>query len=640
MSDWLSVFDIWEKFSPFLRRSLVSRKGLFNWAEELGYVMHKGEITKCYYLLDYLEENNLFQPIYITDADSDYAQELDRRGRFSFFPNEPKEKDFIKFYHPFQFFQFILYWDSFKKYYNKDSKFYYYSQKKYIKNGVEIKKRDKFLRKIENEEKKWIKSSIKKRFDIYNKNVKNSKDRTFREKFQQIRKNNRDLKQAIKNKKVYDNFFRHLTGSHWLSFDFLKVWIKLDSLMLFRDRIITPGTVKVEPILNTESRYDKGEKELVLKNYYSWRDSLMEKKNKFLSEEEKKTLKTMYNEIYRFYIHSSKNKIDGLEKWGDLLEMIQDNKLDELYGNLNISINMILLLKSFTRIAWELFGINLLPWPKNKEKEQPYLYFKDDSEVIDFRKSVLADFGLFASTPFILYTEGGTEKTLMKYYFEKKWLLFPISVENIGGIDKTKQALTVNRPLKDRIYFFFLDYENPQKYNEKKEEIGNHGAFFFPDFVTENFEPEAILDLYDKWINNLGTSLKENQRKTLLSDLKNSKNESNRLLASEDKTLDIKGYEKILMDFSQKNFKDNLMETYPEIVFGGDHPYLNKEKFKQTFKKVFSEEYLILPIKEKLGKDPERKNEKFAFEMKMKPFYDAIDQYRLRNKIIQYDLKI
>lgn len=482
MSEWLSVFDTWKQFSPFLRRNLLSRRGLFNWAEELGYVTYKGEITDCYYLLDYLEEINLFQPIYISKADSEYGQKLDRKGRFSFFPNEPKDNDFIKFYHPFQFFQFILFWDSYRKYFNEDSLFYFYLRKKKLERVEgDFKNKKKWMKKIESEEIKWIKNKNKKSCKSFNKRVDLSEKYTRKQKREKKRENKRDFKLDNRQKKIlFDQFYPKLTGSYWLNSEFLKVWIKIDSLMLFRNRIITPGIVRVEPVLNTVSRFDKTEKESVLKDYNNWRDSLMEKKNEFLSEEEKETLKNMYNEIYRLFIHSSKNIIDGLEKWGDLLEMIREKKLVELYGNLNISINIILFLKSFTRIAWELFGINILPWPKNKEKTQPYLYFKDDSEVVDFRKSVLADFGLFASTPFILYVEGGTEETLMKYYFENKWLLFPISVENIRGIDKTTQALTINRPLKDRIYFFFLDYERQKKYKEKKKEIGENGVFSFP----------------------------------------------------------------------------------------------------------------------------------------------------------------
>ena len=640
MIESTTVFDIWESYSPFLHRNLLSRKGLFNWAEELGYVQYKGEITECYHLLDFLEENNLFQPIYITKADSEYGQELDRRGRFSFFPNEPKEKDFIKFYHPFQFFQFILYWDSFKKYYSKESKFYYYLQKKYININIEGKKRKKQLRRIENEEKKWRETKIKRRFEMYNKNVKNSKERTFRQKRQQIRKNKKDLKQAIRYKKVSDNFYRHLTGSHWLSFDFLKVWIKLDSLMLFGEYFITPSGVNIYPQLNTKSQFDKNEREEVLAKFKNWTNEKLNDKRNFLTQGEQDILKKMYSRIYHHFIHSSKNKINGLESLENLLDVIRKNKLSKLYGNLNISVNILALLRNLTRITWELFEFNLIIWPKNKEKEQPYFYLNNESEAIEFRGSVLADFGLFASTPFVLYTEGGTEKTLMKYYFDNKWLLFPISVENIGGIDKTIQALTINRPLKDRIYFFFLDYERPQKYSEKKGKIGDHGAFFYPDFVTENFEPDVILDLYDKWINVLGATLIESQRQLLLTELKKSKNESNELIESEDKNLNIKGYESILIDFSLRNFKDNLMKAYPMIVSGKDYPYPNKKKFRQTFKKFFTEEYLILPIKEKLEEDPERRNEKFAFEMKLNPFYDAINQFRLRNEKIQYDLKI
>lgn len=130
------------------------------------------------------------------------------------------------------------------------------------------------------------------------------------------------------------------------------------------------------------------------------------------------------------------------------------------------------------------------------------------------------------------------------------------------------------------------------------------------------------------------------QKQSLLSELKCAKEESNRLLASEEKTSKITGYESILIDFSLLNFDERLKHAYPEIVTGGDHPHINKRRFEKTFKKIFTENYLILVIKEKIEEDPERKNEKFAFEEKLKPFYSAIDQFRLRNQKIQYDLKI
>ena len=56
MSDWISVFDVWKENSPFLRRNLITRNGLFKWTEELGYISSKWEEKEFNILLDYLEE--------------------------------------------------------------------------------------------------------------------------------------------------------------------------------------------------------------------------------------------------------------------------------------------------------------------------------------------------------------------------------------------------------------------------------------------------------------------------------------------------------------------------------------------------------------------------------------------------------
>ena len=351
-------------------------------------------------------------------------------------------------------------------------------------------------------------------------------------------------------------------------------------------------------------------------------------------------LKKLYSRIYWFFIHSSKNRIDGFENWENLLDLIPNDKKSKLYSNLNISINILSILQHFTRITWELFKINLIPWPKNKESQQPFCCLNDESEVVNYRKSVLADFRLFVSTPFILYVEGDTEKNIIESYFRTKGLWFPISVENIKGIDKTIQILTINKPIKERNYYFFLDYENSQKYKRNKSLISDHGNFFFPDFISENFEPEIILDKFNDWVNNIGGILKSEDIEFLDNKLKTCKSESNTLIQMKQKKGNPEGYEKVLINFSLRKYNNLLIKLYPNLKVNGNPNYISKAKFEQEFRKIFTEKYIISIIENSLKSDPKRKGKKYPFEVKPSPFYNSINQYIHRNDIIRYDLKI
>ncbi len=110
---------------------------------------------------------------------------------------------------------------------------------------------------------------------------------------------------------------------------------------------------------------------------------------------------------------------------------------------------------------------------------------------MDYSKSVLSDFNLFVEAPFILYVEGATEKSILKCYAKNRsWIRY--KVKNIKGLPKTIYYLKLNEDIEERVYYFFLDYENPEVYKINKDEVGNNGAFFFPDFVTENFSSERF----------------------------------------------------------------------------------------------------------------------------------------------------
>ncbi|MFW9972676.1 MAG: hypothetical protein ACFFDF_20995 [Candidatus Odinarchaeota archaeon] len=644
MSEWEEIFKTWEDYSPYLHRILLTRKELKDWLEKLGLMDFSFEEENMYILMDCLEELNLFHPIKLAKRGSEFGQKQEAdRGIFYFQkPSEEKLNENSKYYHPFQFFQLVMFWNCYKQNFNKESQFYYYLQKKKVdiyEKNEKIKR--KIISKIEKDETKWVKNTNKAFTKGLNSNVDKSTKMSKREKKQQKKKNFQGLKEINKQKKVYlDLFYPKLKHSYWLTIEFLKIWIKVDSLSLYGEYLVTPNGSNIRPILNVQSKYDKKERSETLKKYNKWREDITKDKKNFLNEDEIKILKQLYSTIYEEYIHASKNRINGLEKWQDLIDMIPNNKLSELYGNLNISINILSILRHLVRLTWELFEYNLISWPKNKESESPYCYLTEESDVIEFRRSVLSDFRLFVSSPFILYVEGESEKTIMNLYFKIKGLWFPIAVENIGGIDKTIQTLTIGKIIKERAFYFFLDYENEQKYNNNKSLIGEHGDFFFPDFVTENFNPEEILKLFTKYFNSIGGTLTEGYREFLSEELFKCKEESKLLIQMEKKEGNPKSYEKILINFLIKKYPEILIKKYPDCKIDGEHPYPNKRKFKQKFKEVFTEKYIVTIIKNALEIDPDRKGEKFAFENKLTPFYDSINQYIYRNDILRYNFDI
>ena len=205
-----------------------------------------------------------------------------------------------------------------------------------------------------------------------------------------------------------------------------------------------------------------------------------------------------------------------------------------------------------TKFTWEFFGYNLEPWPKNKEHEKPYFCFSEPYEVLDYRKSVLSDFNLFVEAPFILYVEGATEKSILKCYVkDKSWLRY--KVKNIKGLSKIMYYLKLSEDIEERVYHFFLDYENPEVYDMNKDEVGNNGAFFFPDFVTDNFSPEEILKSFKDWTNSCNITLSSSLEDELMNLLQKAKQDSNRLISQTIKTENPKGFEEIIIDILMKN---------------------------------------------------------------------------------------
>lgn len=171
--------------------------------------------------------------------------------------------------------------------------------------------------------------------------------------------------------------------------------------------------------------------------------------------------------------------------------------------------------------------------------------------------------------------------------------------------------------------------------------IGKDGAFFFPDFVTENFEPIKVFKKFTAWFTKIGGSLSKNSENCLKKKLPQSKKHSNSLKTNRKKRGNPKGYETILIEFLVNKYPKIIMNAYPSIKkVSNNHQYPDKNKFEPIFKKIFTENYLLEIIKDSLENDPKRKGRKFSFEIKLKPFYESINKYMYRNDVIQYDLDI
>ncbi|MBN1800698.1 MAG: hypothetical protein JW891_04285 [Candidatus Lokiarchaeota archaeon] len=656
-----SVFDTWREYSPFFRRNLMTRNQFWKWLEEMSSLLFKTDKVELDVFMDYLEDQDLFFPVYQARRGSEFASSQ-QIVAFAQKPPEQYLNEVVKYYHPFQFFQFYMYWMCHERDFTENSKYFFYRETNLVRYYVsDEKKKKRYLLKISKAEKRWIKHHNKRRGSPDKRHYKKfppspritERELTFAKERLNVlskaekRKQKKNTKERNQENKAktrqgltrYDDFYIHLRHTHWLKADILKVWIKLDSLTLYGEYLISPSLIWISPQLVQKSFRDEKKKETILK-YEHWRDEKINEKTNFLDKTEQETLKRFYSTLTSSFPRHHRWDYNGLEHWQDLIDIVPVTKLTHFKGNLNLTVNFLKISRFLERISWEFFEYNLIPWPRNKEHVRPYCFLIDEKETIEYRRSVLSEFSLFPWSPFVIYAEGSTETKILEAFFDKReWT--PIVVENLKGIDKTTQALTINSSLKDRVYFFVLDYENKSTYDKYKDLEGTHAAIFYPNFVTENFEPEIVLEQFKKWTDSIGGSLTDEDKAFLRTRLIDCKNKSNELIKRERKPGKNCGYESELIDFAKKNFETLLLKTFPKAVATNDgvHFYL-KDNFDQDFKKVFTEQYLIPAIENTLEskKDPERK--KFAFETKLEPFYKSIEQYRLRNHIQRYDLEI
>lgn len=127
--------------------------------------------------------------------------------------------------------------------------------------------------------------------------------------------------------------------------------------------------------------------------------------------------------------------------------------------------------------------------------------------VQEIANNVLLDYGLFPTEPFIVFVEGGTGYDILNAYKRRKAGYDNLGYVNIHGTGNSWDTIqNISSYFRNRLSFIFLDYDNHQEFEERKKILSNHGIdiiqdvyFFIPDFVTENFTVNQILNSYIKW---------------------------------------------------------------------------------------------------------------------------------------------
>ncbi|OLS14624.1 MAG: hypothetical protein RBG13Loki_1726 [Promethearchaeota archaeon CR_4] len=369
----------------------------------------------------------------------------------------------------------------------------------------------------------------------------------------------------------------HVQYLRWLKEEFLCLWIKLESLWP-GETIITPDHYSVQ----MEFDCNPFDKEIIQKTnlqFIKWREERLEKKESFFTSEEKEQLKRFFRNLWFMA-----NSTDGLNNWAELLNIIPAYKKGQLTGDINYFID-ILSMKRFLEFAsWTLFNENLQDYDKafftlatkDTQYRKPYFISDNIDEWKDYRFAVCCEYDIFPATPFILYVEGSTEQNLLEKWQERRCFGVNIQIVNITGIDKTPYFQKVCNDIETHIFHFFLDYETEGKYIEKLVDHQKNTSFFFPNFMTENFQTNVIFDCYSKWIQEIGVQFNHKLKIDLLKELAKAKFDSCQLCKMEPKSGNPKGYEHHLLKFTQRNFRVHIINAYSEEIANNVNRNLEK----------------------------------------------------------------
>lgn len=200
----------------------------------------------------------------------------------------------------------------------------------------------------------------------------------------------------------------------------------------------------------------------------------------------------------------------------------------------------------------------------------------------------------------------------------------------MSGAEKSSFFEKIHEQDSDQHYYFF-DFDTRSDYEERKRLYLGKASFFFPDFMTENFEVDEIIKAFRCWISRIKLPLEEDQIKEISDKLENEKEISNILIKELETTGQInnerntKGYEDIIIWYLRQHFPKELSLLFPNKIQLDTNGYIKNSRSLVNIVKEELSNRLKLIVSYQIKKVPKRESSRFPFEEKLAPFYKKIE---------------
>ncbi len=580
------IFKTYLNFCPFFRMTLFNMKDLHSWIKKLKFDLWFNEFSNFFIFMSFLSDQNFIKPFFkfkdprrgprFRIIGEEEWRNWYQEGYISFLDeenlNEPrlefkKIKDKIGkietwhfydiyYYHPIQFIQLLS-----------------------LLNHINIE----FFR---------YKDFLQYYYNMFY-SLENYKPKQFKKYLEENSLTLEDFlqKEYLKDGTRYPLLQNRLKLYKWLTPLRFKIYIKIEKVSNLS--IFSPDSLK--PYRNFLKNANEYPKSVHPKDIEQWFNNFESNKNEIFTEAEIKQIEDL---LRNFKIYEG--DLNGLEKWEDLVYLINRDAKDQLTGFLSYYANMIEIKKALERIIWFLRTEDI-----ENSSDRPDFWPIREEEVVKYRNQVLYKYNLIPSYVFILYVEGPTEEVIFKDWLPYQPYGYLVDVKIMEGADDI-DAITrcTVKKFKDRQYFFLLDFDSKKYFKRRVGKLRqanvkeNQYYFFKPDFITENFTAADIIFAYDNWLKdekiNIAEELSNNLREKLIHKEPEEK------------------FEKIVEEFN------NAQEDWPPF---------SKPQFARFLSKIIN-----IESKKKFSMDQEemRNRRKFPFEnivYEKKKFFEQILEF-------------
>ncbi len=586
---WEKAFETWLNFCPFVKRELISKKRFLKWAESLKLI-RTFDKDHFFIFMKFLEDCHIICPL--TVGTEKFNFQYDKFFYYNNTFNEP-------LYHPIQFFE-ILNWFKFRSLRRRP---YFYNEKynAYLNYNLikyQIKERESEIERT-------------KKMGIHFKGQEDYLEK-LKEKLESL-----EIKTFPEGLELLKYVVIGGT-SNIFSEDYLSLWIKLESLCLQEDaRIFSHNPPKM--LLTIKNNRDKKEAERCIHNFRQWFNNIKQNPLSIFKKEDSDKIRNFHH----FLGTKIRNGDFSKDHWDDLFDIILPRKKDKLSGITSYYINLLSIKRYLERANWLLFKKNIV-YGRELDYIPHFYYYNDEEKYYLYKKSVLLDFELFTKNPFLLYVEGQSDFVIINEFLNnhRGW---NFRVKNMSGAEKSTFFEKIHEQDNDQHYYFF-DFDTNKDYEKRKRLYSGKASFFFPDFMTENFEVNEIIKAFKCWISRIKLPLKEVNIKEISDKLEFEKLISNNLIRELETTGQInnerntKGYEDIIIRYLKQHFPKELSILFPNKIQLDSNGWIkNSRSLVDIVKKELSNR-LKLIVSYKIKKDPKRESSLFPFEKKLEPF--------------------